>query len=184
MRGNRAALAAVIVIVVLAVAWFMFGRGGSADRVDLIEQLPTATKQPAAATFPVSDVTINGETHKAIEATPPTRLIWKVRIPEDAWLRVHVGMKPESWAAEGDGVLFFVVASDGRSDEKLFEQYVNPFANTGERKWIPVMVDLSQYAGEEMSIIFNTRTSPPANPPRDDNRNDYAVWGAPEIITR
>ena len=184
MKGNRAALAAVIVIVVLAVAWFMFGRRGSADRVDLIEQLPTATKQPAAATFPVSDVTINGETHKAIEATPPTRLIWKVRIPEDAWLRVHVGMKPESWAAEGDGVLFFVVASDGRSDEKLFEQYVNPFANTGERKWIPVMVDLSQYAGEEMSIIFNTRTSPPANPPRDDNRNDYAVWGAPEIITR
>lgn len=184
MKGNRAALAAVIVIVVLAVAWFMFGRGGSADRLDLIELLATATKQPAGATFPVSDITINGETHKAIEVNPPTRLTWKVRIPEDAWLRVHVGMKPESWTAEGDGVLFFVVASDLRTSETLFEQYVNPFANAGERKWIPVMVDLSQYAGEEMSIIFNTRTSPPVNPPRDDNRNDYAVWGAPEIITR
>ena len=179
MKGNRAALAAVVVIVVLAA-----GCRNSAANVDLIEQLPAATKQPSTATFPVNDVTINGETYKSIEATPPTRLIWKVRIPEDAWLRVHVGMKQESWTAEGDGVLFYVVASDGRSDEKLFEQYVNPFANTGERKWIPVMVDLSHYAGEEVSIIFNTRTSPPANPPRDDNRNDFAVWGAPEIVTR
>lgn len=185
MKGNRAAIAAVAALVLLVAGWWLFRRSDAAARVDLIEQLPTAIKLPATATFPVSDVTINGETRKAIEATPPTRLTWKVRIPEDAWLRVHIGMKPESWAAEGDGVLFFVVISDGvRSDERLFEQYVNPFANTGERKWIPVMVDLSQYAGEEMNIIFNTRTSPPVNPPRDDNRNDFAVWGAPEIVTR
>ena len=181
MKGNRAAIAVVVAVVLLAAGWWIFGRGDSAARVDLIEQLNGATKQPASATFPVSDVTINGETHKAIEATPPTRLTWKVRIPDDAWLRVHVGMKPESWAAEGDGALFFVVISDGRSDEKLFEQYVNPFANTGERKWIPVMVDLSQYAGEEMNLIFNTRVGQPG---RDDSRNDFAVWGAPEIITR
>ena len=184
MKGNRAAIAAVVAVVLLAGGWWLFKRSDSAARVDLIEQLPGAEKRPADRTFPVSDVTINGETHKAIEATPSTRLTWKVKIPQDAWLRVHVGMKPESWTAEGDGVLFFVRIGDGRSDEGLFEQYVNPFANPGERKWIPVMVDLSQYAGEEMYIIFNTRTSPPVNPPRDDNRNDFAVWGAPEIITR
>ena len=181
MKGNRAAIAVVVAVVLLAAGWMIFGRGDSAARVDLIEQLNGATKQPASATFPVSDVTINGETHKAIEATPPTRLTWKVRIPEDAWLRVHVGMKPESWAAEGDGVLFYVVISDGRADEKLFEQYVNPFINTGERKWIPVMVDLSQYAGEEMQVIFNTRNG---KGDRQDLNNDFAVWGAPEIITR
>ena len=181
MKGNRAAIAAVVAVVLLLAGWVIFGNRNSAARVDLIEQLAGAIKQPAAATFPVSDVTINGETHKAIEATPPTRLTWKVRIPEDAWLRVHVGMKPETWAAEGDGALFYVVISDGRSDEKLFEQYVNPFANPGERKWIPVMVDLSQYAGEEMNIIFNTRNG---KGDRQDLNNDFAVWGAPEIITR
>ena len=181
MQGNRAALAAIVAVLLLAGGWWLFRGSKPAARVDLIEQLPAASKQPASATFQVSDVTINGETHKAIEATPPTRLTWKVKIPQDAWLRVHVGLKPEAWASEGDGVLFFVRISDGRSDEGLFEQYVNPFANTGERKWIPVMVDLSQYAGEEMSIIFNTRTGQPG---RDDNRNDFAVWGAPEIITR
>lgn len=184
MKGNRAAIAAVVAVVLLLAGWWMFGRGDVAANVDLIALLPSAEKRPADRQFPVTDVTIDGETHKAIEATPPTRLTWKVRIPDDAWLRVHIGMKPETWSAEGDGALFYVVASDGRSDETLFEQYVNPFANPSERKWIPVMVDLSQYAGEEMNIIFNTRTSPPANPPRDDNRNDFAVWGAPEIISR
>jgi hypothetical protein len=181
MKGNRAAIAVVVAVVFLVAGWMMFGSRNEAARIDLIEQLGGAVKQPAAVNFPVSDVTINGETHKAIEATPPTRLTWKVRIPDDAWLRVHVGMKPESWASEGDGVLFFVIISDGRTDERLFEQYVNPFANTGERKWIPVMVDLSPYAGEEMSIIFNTRVGQPG---RADDRNDFAVWGAPEIITR
>jgi hypothetical protein len=181
MKGNRAAIAAVVAVVLLLAGWVIFGNRNSAARVDLIEQLAGAIKQPAAVTFPVSDVTINGETHKAIEATPPTRLTWKVRIPEDAWLRVHVGMKPETWAAEGDGALFYVVISDGRSDEKLFEQYVNPFTNPGERKWIPVMVDLAQYAGEEMNIIFNTRNGKGDRP---DLNNDFAVWGAPEIITR
>jgi hypothetical protein len=182
MRGNRAALAAIVAVVLLAAGWWIF-RGSKADEhVDLIALLPSAEKRPADHAFAVSDVTINGETHKAIEATPPTRLTWKVTIPQDAWLRVHVGMKPESFTAEGDGVLFFVRISDGRSDDGLFEQYVNPFANPGERKWIPVMVDLSQYAGEEMQIHFNTRTSPPNS--GDDKRNDFAVWGAPEIITR
>jgi hypothetical protein len=184
MKGNRAAIAAVVAVVLLLAGWVIFRGRNSADGVDLIEQLAGATKQPATATFAVTDVTINGETHKSIDATPPTRLTWRVKVPDDAWLRVQIGMKPESWTAEGDGVLFYVVASDGRSDEKLFEQYVNPFANQGERKWIPVMVDLSQYAGEEMNIIFNTRTSPASNPPRDDNRNDFAVWGAPEIVTK
>ena len=181
MKGNRAAIAAIVAIVLVAGGWWLFRGSNPSGHVDLIEQLPGATKQPASATFPVSDVTINGETHKAIEATPPTRLTWKMRIPQDAWLRVHVGLKPESFTAEGDGVLFYVVISDGRADETLFTQYVNPFANSGERKWIPVMVDLSQYAGEEMSIIFNTRVGQPG---REDNRNDFAVWGAPEIITK
>lgn len=181
MKGNRAVIAVLVAVVFLLAGWVIFGRRDAAARVDLIEQLSNAVKQPASAPFAVSDVTINGETHKAIEATPPTRLTWKIKIPEDAWLRVHVGLKPESWTAEGDGVLFLVGTSDTRSFEPLFEQYVNPFANTGERKWIPVMVDLSQYAGEEMNIIFNTRNGKPGG---EDTRNDFAVWGAPEIITR
>ena len=141
---------------------------------------PPRSRAPADRTFNVVDVDLNGETHKAIEVTPPTRITWKVRVPDNAWLRVMVGMKPESWTAEGDGVLFFVGVSDTRTFEKLFEQTVSPFDHPGDRKWIPVMVDLSAYAGEEVEVIFNTRSSAKG----DDTRNDFAVWGAPEIISK
>jgi hypothetical protein len=182
MKGSRAALAAVVAIVLIAGGWWLFRRGGGAPRVDLIEQLGTAVRAPAERSFNVTDVNLNGESHKAIEAEPPARITWKVRIPDDAWLRVMVGLKPEAWTAEGDGVLFFVGVSDGRTFDKLFEQVVNPFNHPGDRKWIPVMVDLASYAGEEVELHFNTRNSADRKP--HDPRNDFAVWGAPEIISK
>jgi len=175
MKGNRAVLAGVVAIVLIAVGWWLFKRGAGAPQIVL-----TAQRAPAERTFNVVDVNLNGESHKAIEVTPPTRITWKVRVPDNAWLRVMVGMKPESWTAEGDGVLFFVVVSDGRASEKLFEQTVSPFDHPGDRKWIPVMVDLSPYAGEDVTVHFNTRSSAKG----DDSRNDLAVWGAPEIISK
>ena len=113
---------------------------------------------------------------------PNTRITYKVRIPDDAWMRVSVGMKPESWTQEGDGVLFRFGASDGRTYDELFTQHVNPFANAGDRKWIQVWVDLSAYAGEDMELIFNTNTSPAGK--GNDPRNDHALWGEPAIVIR
>ena len=182
MKGNRAVLAAVVAVVVIGAGWWLFSRGSGASQVDFIAQLPTAERQPADRSFNVIDATLSGESHKAIEAVPPTRITWKVRVPDDAWLRVLVGMKPESWTLEGDGVHFFVGVSDGRSFDKLFEQTVSPFDHPGDRKWIPVMVDLSAYAGEEVNVVFNTRNSAPGK--GSDDRNDLALWGAPEIISK
>ena len=93
-----------------------------------------------------------------------------------------LGLKPEAWDKEGNGVYFFVGVSDGRAYEDLFTQTVNPYKNPSERRWIPVMVDLSAYAGQDMEIVFNTRESGPKDGP--DARNDLPLWGAPEIVTR
>jgi hypothetical protein len=93
-----------------------------------------------------------------------------------------VALKPEAWQLEGDGVRFMVIVSDGRASDVLFTMDINPFANQAERKWIPTMVDLSAYSGEEVDIIFNTYASPPTG--TGDVRNDLAVWGAPEIVVR
>ena len=182
MRGNRAVLAAVVLIAAIAAGVWLFRSGGGEQQVDLIAQLSAAERSPAEHSFEVADVTLDGTTHKAIAATPPTRITWKVRIPQNGWLKVHVGLKPEAWTAEGDGVFFYVGISDGRSFDRLFEQTVSPFSHSGDRKWHPVWVDLAAYAGEEVSVIFNTRSSPPGK--GDDARNDLAVWGAPEIISK
>jgi hypothetical protein len=176
MKSNRAVLTAVVLLVVIAAGWWLFHRGSSA-RVDLLSQFQQAKK--AGGEYTLADVTLAGETKQAIAAPPNGRLTFHVRIPDDGWLRVSLGMKPESWDKDGNGVLFFAGVSDGRSFERLFEQVLNPHANPSERKWIPVDVDLSAYAGEEMDVIFNTRASPGGQP--DDPRNDLPLWGAPVI---
>jgi hypothetical protein len=178
MKTNRAVLTALVLIVVIAAGWWLFHRG-SAAKVDLISQFQQAKKQ--GGEYAVLDATLAGETKAAIAAPPNGRLTFHVRVPDDGWLRVSLGMKPESWDKEGNGVLFFAGVSDGRSFEKLFEQVLNPHANPSERRWIPVAVDLSAYAGEDMDIILNTRASPAGQP--DDQRNDLPLWGAP-IISR
>jgi hypothetical protein len=182
MQSNRAAVAAVLAIVLLAAGWWFFKRSSNAPAVQLIPLFESAVKRPADSTFEVVDADLNGETKQAIYTVSPSRLIYKVEIPDDAWLRVAVGMKPESWTQEGDGVLFRVGVSDGRAFEDLFTQHVNPFSNSGDRKWIQVWVDLSAYAGEEVELIFNADMSPPGK--GNDPRNDHALWGAPEIIVR
>lgn len=182
MQGNRAALAVVIGIVVIAAAWLFVRRSGSAPAVQLIPLFASAEKRPPGGTFEVVDAELAGERRRAIYTVPTSRLIYKVRIPDDAWLRVAVGLKPEAWTQEGDGVLFRFGVSDGRTYDELFTQHVNPVANAGDRKWIQVWVDLSAYAGEEVELIFNTNTGLPGK--EGDARNDHALWGDPEIIVR
>lgn len=184
MKGNRAVLTAVVVVVVVILGWWLFGRGGEGGRVDLLERFGDAQKRPNAELFSVVDSTLAGETKRAIAVNPATgtRLTWKVRVPDDGWLWVSVGMKPEAWDREGDGIKFLVGVSDGRAYEELFTQHVNPFAQQGDRKWLPVRVDLSTYAGEEVEIMFNTYSSPPGS--GDDQRNDLGLWGSPEIVVR
>ena len=96
---------------------------------------------------------------------PPTRMIWKVKIPEDGWIKAcRSACKPESWDKEGDGVLFRIGVSDGRAFEDLMTLHVDPFHNKADRRWIPVAVDVSAYAGEEVEVIFNTNSACRASP--------------------
>ena len=176
MKSNRAVLTAVVLLVVIAAGLWLFHRG-SAAKVDLLTTFQQAKKQ--GGEFTLTDATLGGESKQAIAAPPNGRITFHVRIPDDGWLRVSLGMKPESWDKEGNGVLFFAGVSDGRSFEKLFEQVLNPHANASERRWIPVAVDLSAYAGEEMDVILNTRASAAGQAMGD--RNDLPLWGAPAI---
>src|SRR5262245_50588999 len=184
MKGNRSLLIAVGVVAVLILGWWFLRRGGEASAILLTDRFEQAVKKPGPETFAIQDVTINGETKKGIAVTPSvgTRLTFKVRVPDDAWLRISLGLKQEAWTLEGDGVRFLALVSDGRSSDELFIQDVNPFVNQNDRKWIPVMVDLSNYAGEEVDLMLNTYASAPGK--GMDMRNDLAVWGAPEIVIR
>jgi hypothetical protein len=184
MKANQAAAAAVVIIVLVAGGSWLFRRGGGGSPIDLLAAFETAAKRPSADVFSLADATLNGETYRAVLIQPAvgTRLIFKVRVPDDAWLKVAVALQPEAWDKPGDGVLFRVLVSDGRTSDPLFSQHVDAFGNKADRRWIPVTVDLSAYAGEEVDLIFNTNSSSPGKVENHDN--DLALWGAPEIFVR
>jgi hypothetical protein len=179
MKTNRAVLTAVVIVVVAVAGWWLFRRG-NAERVDLMAMYDQAKK--VGGSFSVADATLAGETKKAIVAPANGRVIFHVRVPDDGWLKVSLGMKPEAWTVEGNGVYFYAGVSDGKSFEQLFNQTLNPFANASERRWVPVTVDLSAYAGEDVDLILNTVASGPGGPP--DDRGDMPLWGAPEVVRR
>jgi hypothetical protein len=79
-------------------------------------------------------------------------------------------------------VLFRIGVSDGRTFEDLLTLHVDPFHNKADRRWIPVAADVSQYAGEEVDVIFNTNNSMPGK--GDDRRADTALFGEPQIVVR
>jgi hypothetical protein len=163
----------------------LFSRGGGSGAISLVDRFDAAQKRPDPGVFTVENVTIGNETKRSISVAPGimgSRLIFRSRIPDDGWLRVNVALKQEAWTLEGDGVRFQAVVSDGRASDELFVHDVNPFLNQTERKWIPLMLDLSAYAGEEVDVVLNTYGSPPGK--GVDLRNDLAVWGAPEIVVR
>jgi hypothetical protein len=182
MKGNRAVLTAVVLLVLIIAGWWLFKRSNRGPSIDLIATFASAQKKPAGGTFDVVEVDLNGVKKRAIFTAPPSRIIWKVRVPDDGWLMSSLGMKPESWDKEGDGVLFRIGVSDGHTFEDLLTQHMDPFHNKADRRWIPVAVDLSAYAGEEVEVIFNTNVSVPGKP--DDARNDTALFATPEIVIR
>ena len=182
MKGNRAALTIVVILVLVIAGWWLFKRNGRGAAVDLLTTFPSAQKKPAGGVFEIMDVDINGDKKRAIFTLAPTKVTWKMHIPDDAWLRVALAMKPEAWDKEGNGVVFHVAVSDGRTYDELFSQHVDPFTNKGDRRWIPVNVDLSAYAGEEVQVVFFTNSSENGQPA--DTRNDMALLGAPEVYVR
>ncbi len=178
-------LIAGIVIAVL-IAWFAL-RSGGPERVvvNLIDQFPSAkAKRPSADVFSIVDATIDNVTKRAILVKDPSRLVYEVTLPDDAELKVSLGLLPEAWTTKGDGVLFRILLGAGGAPEEILSLQVNPYENPGDRRWSDITLDLSEYAGETVDLFFNTNSSPPARPPRDDRNGDLAVWGAPRIVSR
>lgn len=189
MLNNKKIVAAlaVLAIVVAAVAFWRLGNGRRAVALDLVGQLADAQKattwqEPGDAPFTVSDVTLDGQTHKAIFVPPHSRIRWKVEVPRRGTLEVYFGMRQEAWDAEGNGVQFRVGVSDGRTYEEYLREAINPKARERDRRWLSATIDLSAYEGQLVEINLNTDPGPPRDD--TDRRNDLAVWGDPRIVGR
>ena len=183
MSAKRKLLLGIIVVIVAA-AWFFLRSPGERVAIDLVQTFPTAERRPNPDVFSVIDATLAGQTKRAIFSRQDqvgTRIVWNVMVPNNAWLKVSLGLREEAWTMKGDGVLFRIGVSEANAYDALLSVVINPFANASDRQWDDVSFDLSPYAGRLVHLIFDTNSSIDGH---DDRNGDLALWGEPRIVVR
>lgn len=181
-----------VAVLFLAVAgYFIWQRatGGETVAIDLyaIADSPAAEFRPAAkkaTMFRKGAETVGGVTRPALFTHAASRIEFKKQpIPDNGRLRAWIAIREEAWTQDtSDGVLFRFGVSDGPDYTELLNQHVDPRHNANDRGWLPVDIDLTAYAGQEVNLVFATNTSLPR---QGDNGNyDYALWAEPAVIDR
>ena len=168
----------LVVAVAVGVAGYLWMRqqGGGDGSIDLVEAFRAAEKRT-----PMDPQTIGGVTRPAIFAHPPSRITYHdVNVPPHARLELFLGIKEEAWPKGTDGVYFRVGIALGDTYKDLVTRNVDPYRVAGDRGWIPISIDLSEYAGKTVNVVFNTHESLPGVAP--NAMYDFAVFGAPRIV--
>lgn len=107
---------------------------------------------------------------------PPGRVTYELTLPEDpVVLRTRIAMVPDSWEWGGDGSTFVIeVETNGGNVTELFRQHISNEAV--DQYWHPVEIPLSNYAGQEVNLTFQTEPGPV-----NSDTGDWAIWDRPGI---
>jgi len=175
MTRPKVVLGAGLALVAALTGWLLLGSRGERLAIGLIDELPNMTQVPGRQE--VRELALAGETRRALLVGDYGRYIYKLTVPNRAWLRLSIGQAPEAWTTEGDGVLFIVGAWDEVVFDELLNYVVDPFHTPEDRGWHDVALDLSKYAGQTIELRFILRR-------RDSDSGDRPAWGDPRIVIR
>jgi hypothetical protein len=117
---------------------------------------------------------------------PPSQVSTDVDLPpgRQVWFQAGLALDPAMWQAPtGDGVRFQALvsrlAAPGQSGPSavVLDRVINPRARVEHRRWVPVEVDLSPWAGAAIRLTLRTL-------PHEDLSYDWAGWGTPIVAVR
>jgi hypothetical protein len=170
------------VVAILAWGWHQGGqRGSGADLVRLLSQADRrSTPMPVDQAIRIVTATVNGEANTCILAQPTSRITFRLTPPAPSTFEARIAVDPAAWEREGDGVLFRMGISVGPEYVELLNRHVDPAHNKADRRWIPVVVDLSAFSGREVNLILSTNASLPGK--GNDLRDDLALWANPAVV--
>lgn len=120
---------------------------------------------------------ISGDYRQVLYAHPPSSVMFPVQIGSPALLVFGIGVDPEVWDSEGDGVLFEVFVDDGSAAYRVFSSYLDPKHIPNDRRWVDSGIDLSRFTGKEVKIRFATSSGPIG-----DDHYDWAGWSSPTVV--
>lgn len=118
--------------------------------------------------------TINNKS-KAVffQHSPSNQVSYKVKIDDNKKiLEFSIGLNQKA-SEKSDGVDFTLELrhQDG-TIKRLFSKYMNPRDNPFDRNWFDAKIDLSEYIGKDVELLFSTMPGP-----KGDNSWDHAGWG-------
>ena len=140
---------------------------GGRPAVDFVELMDSAEVHAPEPGFVKEDYfTIGDDTRRVLMVHPPSRVLFRVRLPKSAVLRAGLSLHPQILdKGGGDGVIFTVRA--GRRKKKLseiFTRTLDPKRNPEHRGWHEMEADLSGSGGKKTWIEFETKTVDPKRP--------------------
>ncbi len=103
-------------------------------------------------------------------------MTWRLELATTVRLKTGIGLLPDAWPRSGDGAGFRVLLDDGRR-RTLFHAHLDPRRRAADRRWIPVDIDLSPWAGQVVLLTLATDPGPAADPTWD-----WAVWRDPTLV--
>jgi hypothetical protein len=127
--------------------------------------------------------TISGETKPVLYEHPVyERLPFRTTItPASREFSFSLAMQPAVYDGSmplcGAGVRFRLEIRDSAGRIRLlYDRYIDPKHNPAERRWIPGSVDLNEYMGQNVELLFTTTGEPEGN-----TCAAWAGWGDPHF---
>jgi len=151
------------------------------DFIERLGEAEHASPTPEGEIIEAKAWTILGEAKRVLYQHPALSgsswLAYTVDVGKGYILSFNMATDPTSWEKPGDGVTFAVYVESDQGTEQIFSTYIDPKQEETDRRWHPYALELSEYAGQTVSIIFETGVGPVR-----DYRYDWAGWGTPRLL--
>lgn len=153
---------------------------------DFTDMLPNAEiTQPEEGYVKQTYFSIDDDLRKTLQAHPPSKVSYRLRIPVDAILEFALGVHPSVWdRAEGEGIIFSIELTPLKifgKKEKIFlsSHHLDPRRRLTDRKWHEFSVDLSRFANKKVVLSFTTNM-------KNNSSSDFntAGWAEPVIVSK
>jgi len=136
------------------------------------------TADPARVGIDTFD--IDGDRRDVLFVHPPSDVGYSLTLPAGAVLHTALALRPATWTKDkGDGVRFEIRIEDAGQHHTVLSRYLDPKNNPADRRWEPVRVDLSAFAGRAIVLTFATTGGPAGN-----INYDWAGFSDPTIEAR
>jgi hypothetical protein len=126
--------------------------------------------------------TIGSDSRTVLFQHPTSRVIYSLPLPSHSTLRFGLGLDPAVWSPDkGDGAVYNIYVQRPENPGvllRVFHRHIDAKNNPADRRWFDEQVDLDDFGGQNVNIIFEALPGPAG-----DADYDWGGWSSPVLVT-